>query len=119
MLNGWSWKTIRVLGLKRRGCQGLGYHFKEVATGFVVSNTECHYRLEGHVALVAKPGIGQDRGQCKNIIHTPCANMESYSSPGSQRHITTLPQRPNGKLWGVAEMGGNKKTPTLTQNRLF
>lgn len=89
MLNGWNRKTIRVLGLKRRGCQEIEYNFKEVAKSFLVSNIEYHYRLEGHVVLVAKLGIWQDRGQCKNIIHTPCTNMESYSSPRSQRHITT------------------------------
>lgn len=96
-------KTTRVLGLKRRVCHGLGYYSNEIVIGFVVSDTKCHHGLEGQKALVAKPGIWQDRSHCQ-VILTPCVDMESYFCPGPQGHIATLSQRPKCYMVMVVEM---------------
>lgn len=82
----------------------------------MISDIECHYRLEDQVEPIAKPGIWQDRGQCRGIIPTPYTDMKPYSSPGPQGHIATLPRRPKHHIVGVVGMRGNKKNPILALN---
>ena len=51
--------------------------------------------LEGQVALVAKPGIYKDGGQCKDLFRLHVQTQSPTTPPrGPQGHRATRPPRP-------------------------